>query len=143
LFMTPSPVRLDSVLAAALAPHLKAGLLALGTDRATARPSPMYHPILAHEAPKGPGGRWTLIDELSAGSARVLVLKNSAGVSLDPRDREILRHVAAGRSNKWIALELVLAESTVSRAVRRLQDVLGARSRYDLALRGARAGSPS
>lgn len=45
---------------------------------------------------------------------------------LSARERVVVDHVLAGRSNKWIALDLALSEPTVSRLLRRALDKLGA-----------------
>ena len=48
--------------------------------------------------------------------------------ALSARARVVVGHVLAGRSNKWIALELELSEPTVSRLVRGALHRLGAAS---------------
>jgi len=51
------------------------------------------------------------------------------GVELTPRQQEVLRYVALGKSNKYIAAELSLCESTVKVHVHDLMKRLGATSR--------------
>jgi len=68
-------------------------------------------------------GQWTLLDAFTAGGTRyVVAYKNPAGTSavraLTQRERAVLEHVQAGRSGKWIALELGVSEPTVARALR-------------------------
>jgi len=48
---------------------------------------------------------------------------------LTPRQQEVLRHIAEGRSNKYIAAELTLCESTVKVHVSEVMRRLGATSR--------------
>ena len=50
---------------------------------------------------------------------------------LTPREVQVLRHVAAGSTNKEIAAELVVAVSTVERHLVNLYTKIGARGRAD------------
>lgn len=68
-------------------------------------------------------GQWSLLDAFTANGARYIVAyENPAGATeiraLTQRERIVLEHVLAGRSGKWIALELELSEPTVARALR-------------------------
>jgi DNA-binding NarL/FixJ family response regulator len=59
---------------------------------------------------------------------------------LTPRELEVLRLIAAGRSNAELAGELYLAETTVKTNVGRLLDKLGARDRVQLVVLAHRWG---
>lgn len=54
--------------------------------------------------------------------------------NLTHREQEILNHVAAGKSNKMIAIELSIAEGTVKVHVKNLLKKLGMRSRVEAAI---------
>ncbi|MGI8711987.1 MAG: response regulator [Solirubrobacteraceae bacterium] len=62
------------------------------------------------------------------------------GESLTPREREVLELIAAGRSNKRIALELGIAEKTVKTHVGHLLAKLGVTDRTQAALLAVRRG---
>jgi LuxR family maltose regulon positive regulatory protein len=72
-----------------------------------------------------------------AGSARSSSLP---WVALTPREREVLRHVAAGESNGEIARQLVLTLATVKRHVSNIFDKLGATSRTQAVARAREWG---
>jgi DNA-binding NarL/FixJ family response regulator len=59
---------------------------------------------------------------------------------LAPREREVLRHVAFGRSNKDIALALDIGEETVKTHVRHVLSKLGAENRAQAAVRALARG---
>ena len=65
-------------------------------------------------------------------AARVVAL--STAPRLSPREREVLRHVAAGRSNKEIAAALAIAERTVKFHVTAILNKLGAENRAQAAV---------
>jgi DNA-binding NarL/FixJ family response regulator len=54
---------------------------------------------------------------------------SGAAHGLSPRELEVLRLVAAGRSNRQIAAELVISEHTVARHVQNIYTKLGLSSR--------------
>lgn len=62
------------------------------------------------------------------------------GASLTPREHEVLELIAAGRSNKRIALELGIAEKTVKTHVGHLMAKLGVSDRTQAALLAVRRG---
>jgi DNA-binding NarL/FixJ family response regulator len=68
-------------------------------------------------------GHWTLLDDFTAtGTRYVVAYENPAERmvlrALRPRERAVLEHTLAGRSGKWIALELALSESAIARTLR-------------------------
>ena len=74
----------------------------------------------------------TIFEELGAGPdlARAVTSapsKNAHGLS--PRELEVLRHVAGGKTNKEIASELVLSERTIERHVSNIFAKLGVSTR--------------
>jgi DNA-binding NarL/FixJ family response regulator len=74
----------------------------------------LWHDIVA--------GRWSLLAATTlAGSRYVVVRKNPDAVvtlrALRPREQSVMDFVLAGRSGKWIALELQLSQATVTRAL--------------------------
>lgn len=71
----------------------------------------------------GPAPDLARLDALTQGPAT----EGSAG--LTPREREVLRLVAAGKSNRSIAADLVLSEKTVARHVSNILGKLGLPSR--------------
>lgn len=58
---------------------------------------------------------------------------------LTDREREVLREVAIGRTNKQIARSLAIAETTVKSHVRAILDKLGVQSRTQAALQALRS----
>ena len=64
-----------------------------------------------------------------------------AADALTEREREILRALATGRSNKLIARELAIAEGTVKVHVKNVLRKLGLRSRVEAAVWATRAGA--
>ncbi len=56
---------------------------------------------------------------------------NNYKCTLSPRELEIVRLIAAGSSNKQIAAQLFLSETTVKRGVSRIFDKLGAKDRAE------------
>jgi len=70
--------------------------------------------------------------EATPDAARMAVLKAPAGTSphgLTARELEVLRLIAAGRSNREIATQLVISEHTVARHVQNIFAKLGVSSR--------------
>jgi DNA-binding NarL/FixJ family response regulator len=63
-----------------------------------------------------------------------------AGGALSPREAEVLRSLAAGQSNKEIALQLNLAEGTVKNHLSNIFAKLGVLDRTQAALRGRDLG---
>jgi DNA-binding NarL/FixJ family response regulator len=68
-------------------------------------------------------GRWSLLDTFTATGTRYIVAhENPAGSetlrALSPRERSALEFLLAGRSGKWIAFEMQLSESVVTRTLR-------------------------
>ncbi|MEU6407907.1 response regulator transcription factor [Microbispora sp. NPDC046933] len=66
--------------------------------------------------------------------------QDGAGAALTDREREVLRLLAAGRSNREIARELVVAEKTVKTHVSNVLMKLGVQDRTQAALYAVRHG---
>ena len=60
--------------------------------------------------------------------------------SLTPRERDILRHIAQGLSNKMVARRLDISEGTVKVHVKHLLKKLGLRSRVEAAVWAVQEG---
>lgn len=61
--------------------------------------------------------------------------------ALTPREREVLKHVVAGRLNKQIAYDLGTVEQTIKVHRRRMMEKLGARTMLDLTRMMSKVGS--
>jgi DNA-binding NarL/FixJ family response regulator len=86
-------------------------------------------------------GRWSLLDAFAADGARYVIAcktpqYDAALRALPEREHAVLESALAGRSGKWIALELGLSESTVARTLRMALRRLGVVD--TIALRGVR-----
>jgi DNA-binding NarL/FixJ family response regulator len=82
-------------------------------------------------------GRWSLIEEVDADGKRFILAQPNeaqgpASAQLTPREHQVVSYAALGHSNKLIAYELGLAESTVAMRISRAAKKLGVRSRVDL-----------
>lgn len=99
---------------------------AIAQDRVTEKPEPHHKQTLWERLLSG---HWSILDVFSASGIRyVIACKNPDGVALSAlaeRDRAVLELALAGRSGKWIALELQTSESTVARTLRRALRHLG------------------
>lgn len=76
-------------------------------------------------------GRWSLLDAFTAAGTRyIIAYENSAEPvtlrTLSPREQSVLELALAGRSGKWIAVELQLSESAVTRTLRTALRRIGA-----------------
>jgi DNA-binding NarL/FixJ family response regulator len=76
-------------------------------------------------------GRWSLIDTLTVAGTRYLVASENPQETttlraLSWREQSVLELALAGRSGKWIAVELRLSESAVTRALRTALRKIGA-----------------
>lgn len=76
-------------------------------------------------------GRWSLLDAFTAAGTRyIIAYENSAEPitlrTLSPREQFVLELAFAGRSGKWIAVELQLSESAVTRTLRTALRRIGA-----------------
>ena len=83
------------------------------------------------------GGRWSLVDRFERGGRRFIVARRNTHALPDPRaltgrERAAAHLAALGKSNKLIAYELGLAESTVATHVASAVRKLGATSRVEL-----------
>jgi len=88
----------------------------------------------AGQSPLSPHVAARLVDELAHGGHR------AAPEELTPRELEVLRLIARGRSNKVIALELGMAEKTVKTHVSHVLAKLGLADRTQAALYAVREG---
>jgi DNA-binding NarL/FixJ family response regulator len=88
----------------------------------------------AGEAPLSPATAARVVEELVRGG------RPRAADLLTPRELEVLRLIARGRSNKRIALELGVAEKTVKTHVGHLLGKLGLSDRTQAALYAVREG---
>jgi DNA-binding CsgD family transcriptional regulator len=82
-------------------------------------------------------GRWSLVDHFESDGKRYVVARRNdvevPGYSeLSSRERQVLAYAALGHSNKLIAYELGLADSTVRVLLYRAAAKLGAARREDL-----------
>jgi DNA-binding NarL/FixJ family response regulator len=66
--------------------------------------------------------------------------RESAGEALTPRELDVLRRVAEGRTNKDIAHQLGISESTVKFHLNAILGKLGAQSRTDAVMRAVQSG---
>jgi two-component system nitrate/nitrite response regulator NarL len=76
-----------------------------------------------------------------SGAAAVSAMGDGAFASLSSREREVLRGLTEGLSNKEIGRHLSLAEVTVKLHVRQIFKKIGARSRSDAVAMAMRAGA--
>ena len=68
-------------------------------------------------------GRWSLLDIFTtAGTRYIVAQENPTGGgtlrALSPRERSVLEFALTGRSGKWIAFEMKMSESAVTRTLR-------------------------
>jgi DNA-binding CsgD family transcriptional regulator len=82
-------------------------------------------------------GRYSVVDHVDSDGKRFLVLvENEPAVeapgALTPREAQVATYAAQGHSNKFIAYELGIAESTVATLMARALAKLGLRSRLNL-----------
>ena len=88
----------------------------------------------AGHSPLSPATATRVVDELARGG------RPRATDLLTPRELDVLRLIARGRSNKRIALELGVAEKTVKTHVTHVLAKLGVSDRTQAALYAVRAG---
>ena len=83
-------------------------------------------------------GRWSIVDRFDSDGRRYLVARRNDPTMPDPRalslrERQVVGFAALGHSNKLIAYELGLAETTVATNLARAMRKLGVRNRVELA----------
>lgn len=127
---------------------------ALESARSACEPDPrqaLRHAVLAQDSRpvcSRPGGervlwddlltgRWSVLDTFTNGGERHVVAYRNPDASatlraLPPRERAILELALAGRAGKWIAVELQLSESTVTRALQTARRRIGVCDSADL-----------
>lgn len=81
--------------------------------------------------------RWTLVDRLESDGKRYILARENvaaprAGAGLSQREREVAALAALNRSNKVIAYELGIAQSTVRVLLKRACEKLGVHTREEL-----------
>jgi DNA-binding CsgD family transcriptional regulator len=81
------------------------------------------------DAARGAFSRLHAGADISRVDALLLNVASASAHGLTTRELEVLRHVAAGKSNKTIARDLGLSERTVDRHVSNIFDKLGVSSR--------------
>jgi DNA-binding NarL/FixJ family response regulator len=82
--------------------------------------------------------RWTIVDQVDTDGRRFLLARKNDAVHpvaalATTRERQVALLGARGLSNKNMAYELGIAQSTVSSTLRNVLARLGLRSRYELA----------
>lgn len=100
---------------------------------------------LVHQLRQAARGQMAISDDLTGLLARALRNQRPAGApagldALTRREREILRELAEGMSNKLIARELEITEGTVKVHVKHLLKKLGLRSRVEAAVWAVQQG---
>jgi len=80
------------------------------------------------------------IRRVAAGGLAFGVRPRAGGVRLSPREHDVVRLVAEGRTNDEIGAELRIAAKTVETHLARLFERLGVASRTELAMRAVREG---
>ncbi|MBU7597595.1 helix-turn-helix transcriptional regulator [Streptomyces sp. P38-E01] len=80
---------------------------------------------------------WRLAVPISASVGRS---GGTVGTEPTPTTQRLLALLSAGSTDEAIARELEISERTVHRRVRRLQELLGARTRFQLGVQAARRG---
>jgi DNA-binding NarL/FixJ family response regulator len=75
-----------------------------------------------------------------AAASRELVTPPAMSIELSPRETEVLRLIAHGRTNEQIARELLLSTSTVKNHVGRILSKLGASDRTQAAIMAIEMG---
>jgi DNA-binding CsgD family transcriptional regulator len=80
--------------------------------------------------------RWTLLDHVELGGRRYVLARDNAPtqdapVELAPRERQVIGYAVLGHSNKLIAYELGVADSTVRVLMGRVAQKLGTSTRAD------------
>ncbi|WP_406385668.1 response regulator transcription factor [Streptomyces sp. NBC_01618] len=63
-----------------------------------------------------------------------------SGASPTNESRQLLSYLSAGLTDESIARELGVSERTVARRIVRLQEMLGARTRFQLGVQASRRG---
>lgn len=83
-------------------------------------------------------GEWLLVDWYDTDERLVVIARRNHAPKPDQaltlRELQVLRHASRGFSNKWIALDLDVACSTVSSDLASAMKKLGAQTRFDVAL---------
>jgi DNA-binding CsgD family transcriptional regulator len=133
----------------ALTPRARALLSALGDDRVRAwaaaarRGAPLPAEPLRAVADGRPVEARLLAPSVVALRARREPLELAAlrGLRLTRREREVLLHVAAGRTNKEIAVRIDVRPATVKKHLERIYDKLGVHTRTAAAAAAFRAAS--
>lgn len=76
----------------------------------------------------------------SAGNSRLSPESNSTGLTLTPREKQLLSLLADGKTNKQISLELHLAQITVKKALQTLFVKIGGTNRTQTVMKASQLG---
>jgi DNA-binding CsgD family transcriptional regulator len=88
-------------------------------------------------------GELVPLDTFAAGGRRFLVLRERLGppaAALDARERDVIRRVAGGATNKSIAYDLGVSNTAVAKLLARAMRKLGVPTRVEIASAARRAG---
>ena len=96
--------------------------------------------VMAGENPITPSLLRVIVDHVRAGGARPSAGSVPGVDELTEREREVLEHLAAGRSNAEIAAALFLSEATVKTHLSRVLAKLGVRDRVQAVIAAFVAG---
>ncbi|WP_394613287.1 LuxR C-terminal-related transcriptional regulator [Lentzea sp. JNUCC 0626] len=111
---------------------------ALVTARAQTAGKPHIAAVVVHDSPFLSG----LVGFFEAFWRMAVPITNSTEASGTPQreTRQLLTYLSAGLTDEAIARELGVSERTIARRISRLQEVLGAQTRFQLGVQASRQG---
>jgi DNA-binding CsgD family transcriptional regulator len=92
--------------------------------------------VVVHQSPFLEG----LVGMFDAFWRMAVPLSGDIDPGLSPETRRLLTYLSAGLTDESIARELGVSERTIARRISRLQDTLGAQTRFQLGVQAARQG---